>query len=396
MQKTLYKLENVIQDYAWGSHRALSEQFGIANPEHRPQAELWMGAHPSGCSRLDDGRLLSELIQAEPGAVLGDYTQARFGDLPFLFKVLAAAQPLSVQVHPRQVNASQGFQREQGQGIPLKAAERNYKDTNHKPELLYALTFFRALKGFRAIDEIVDLFRQAGIESLQPEVDALADSPGSKELRRFFARVMTLAGLEKEQALSELSRAVDGQATTVMAREAFKLVRELSESYPGDIGLFSPLLLNIFELEPGEATFQHAETPHAYIQGTGLEIMANSDNVLRAGLTAKHIDIPELIANTRFESIRPEKIRLSPSSMENKTRFAVPVDDFAFELLQVSDRPLRQYVRGPEILMCLSGEVSVSDPSGQLMLRPGESAFICYQAGSFSYHGAGLLARVFN
>ncbi|WP_434999227.1 mannose-6-phosphate isomerase, class I [Vibrio scophthalmi] len=397
MSHALYKLDNVIQNYIWGSQTAITELFGIGNPDHQPQAEIWMGAHPNGCSKIaSNGMLLSDLIAQDPVSVLGDYTVERFGDLPYLFKVLSADKPLSVQVHPSRSKAIQGYQKENSQGIELAAGNRNYKDANHKPELVYALTFYKAMNGFRPINDIVALFNQANIETLRSEIDALQDRPSAAGLRAFFSVVMNLSGEQKKQALSELHQTITGKAKTSKAREAFALIAEFSQEYADDIGLFSPLMLNVVELEPGEAMFLHAETPHAYVKGTGLEIMANSDNVLRAGLTPKHMDVAELIDNTQFVSVDPTQIKLTPYQMENKIGYPIPVDDFAFEVLKADIEEKAQYVRGAEILFCVEGQVTVRDNHESVTLKAGESVFVCSSAKVYHYQGVGTLARAFN
>ena len=397
MNKAIYKLDNVIQNYIWGSQTAINELFGIGNPNNQPQAEIWMGAHPNGCSKIaGSGLLLSELISQDPVGVLGDYTVERFGDLPFLFKVLSADKPLSVQVHPNRRKAIEGYQKENAQGIEFTAGNRNYKDANHKPELVYALTFYKAMNGFRPIGEIVTLFNQAGIDTLRVEIDALADMPSEKGLEAFFSVVMNLSGERKFSALSELHHAINGKAKTRLAREAFMLIAEFHKEYADDIGLLSPLMLNVVELEPGEAMFLHAETPHAYIKGTGLEIMANSDNVLRAGLTPKHMDVAELIDNTQFVSIDPDHIKLIPYQAENKIGYPIPVDDFGFEILKSACIQQPQYVRGAEILFCSEGEVTVQVGADSVSLKAGESVFICSNAKMYHYQGVGTLARAFN
>ncbi|WP_413112352.1 mannose-6-phosphate isomerase, class I [Thaumasiovibrio sp. DFM-14] len=398
MQSNLFKLDNVIQNYVWGSLHAMNELFGIANPNNQPQAEIWMGAHPNGCSTLaDNGMLLSELIKQDPNAVLGEYTAHRFGDLPYLFKVLSADKVLSVQVHPRKDKAQQGFSTENELGIELGAPNRNYKDDNHKPELVYALTFYKAMNGFRPISEIISLFEQVNIKTLADELTALKALPTSVGLRAFFAAVMSLSGEKKRLALAELKLSLSARPQTAKAREAFELISGFADEYADDIGLFSPLLLNVIELEPGEAMFLHAETPHAYVQGTGLEIMANSDNVLRAGLTPKHMDVEELIDNTVFESINYEDLRLAPTKMEGKRSYAIPVDDFGFEVLESLDNIRRsQFVRSAEILFCIEGEVSLVVADKVVTLKAGESAFVCHSATSYQYQGSGTLARAFN
>ncbi|EHY9870331.1 mannose-6-phosphate isomerase, class I [Vibrio vulnificus] len=397
MNNSIFKLENVIQNYVWGSQTAITELFGIDNPEQVPQAEIWMGTHPNGCSKLaHTGMLLSDFIQSDPANVLGDYTVERFGDLPFLFKVLSAEKPLSIQVHPSREKAIEGYQKENLQGLQLTDSSRNYKDDNHKPELVYALTFYKAMNGFRTIEEIVSLFDQAKVETLRLDLEKLILQPTSTGLKAFFDVVMNLSAERKQRALAELLQAVDQPAKTAKAREAFELIKEFRQDYRDDIGLFSPLLLNIVELEPGEAMFLHAETPHAYVKGTGLEIMANSDNVLRAGLTPKHMDIAELIANTNFISTDRDKLILKPFNIENKTAYPIPVEDFSFEIVNVETTERQQYVRSAEILFCIEGNCAIRHGSDVVTVAAGESVFVCNSTKVYEYFGEGRLARAFN
>ncbi|EGQ7755849.1 mannose-6-phosphate isomerase, class I [Vibrio vulnificus] len=397
MNNSIFKLENVIQNYVWGSQTAITELFGIDNPEQVPQAEIWMGTHPNGCSKLaHTGMLLSDFIQSDPANVLGDYTVERFGDLPFLFKVLSAEKPLSIQVHPSREKAIEGYQKENLQGLQLTDSSRNYKDDNHKPELVYALTFYKAMNGFRTIEEIVSLFDQAKVETLRVDLEKLILQPTSTGLKAFFDVVMNLSAERKQRALAELLQAVDQPAKTAKAREAFELIKEFRQDYRDDIGLFSPLLLNIVELEPGEAMFLHAETPHAYVKGTGLEIMANSDNVLRAGLTPKHMDIAELISNTNFISTDRDKLILKPFNIENKTAYPIPVEDFSFEIVNVETTERRQYVRSAEILFCIEGNCAIRHGSDVITIAAGESVFVCNSTKVYEYFGEGRLARAFN
>ncbi|MCK8075427.1 mannose-6-phosphate isomerase, class I [Vibrio sp. 1CM2L] len=394
---SLFKLDNVIQHYPWGSKQSISELFDIQNPNSEPQAEIWMGAHPRGCSRVaDTGQLLSEVLSQDSKGMFGEYTEARFGELPYLFKVLAAETPLSIQVHPSKKKAQLGFERENKLGISLDASNRNYKDPNHKPELVYALTFYKAMNGFRPIPQIIELFKEAEISALDIEISALAISPNSEGLKVFFTSVMTLEGERKKSALEQLYSAYERRPKTAMGREALQYSKGFEQHYVDDIGLFSPLMLNTIELAPGEAMFLHAETPHAYIEGTGLEIMANSDNVLRAGLTPKFIDVPELIDNTCFETTDIEGIKLKPIEKEDKLSFPIPVDDFGFDILSVNEEVSQQYLRSAEILFCIGGEVTVSTKEHKLMLSSGESVFISNDAGMYEYQGQGILARAYN
>ncbi|TCN88705.1 mannose-6-phosphate isomerase type 1 [Vibrio crassostreae] len=394
---SLFKLDNVIQHYPWGSKQSISELFDIQNSNAEPQAEIWMGAHPRGCSRVaDTGQLLSEVLSQDCKGMFGEYTEARFGELPYLFKVLAAETPLSIQVHPSKKKAQLGFERENKLGISLDASNRNYKDPNHKPELVYALTFYKAMNGFRPIQQIIELFKEAEISALDIEISALAINPNSEGLKVFFTSVMTLEGERKKLALEQLYSAYERRPKTAMGREALQYSKGFEQHYVDDIGLFSPLMLNTIELAPGEAMFLHAETPHAYIEGTGLEIMANSDNVLRAGLTPKFIDVPELIDNTCFETTDIEGIKLKPIEKEDKLSFPIPVDDFGFDILSVSEEISQQYLRSAEILFCIGGEVTISTKEHKLMLSSGESAFISNDAGMYEYQGQGILARAYN
>ncbi len=397
MQANLFKLDNVIQNYAWGSQTSIQQLFGIENKAGEPQAEIWMGAHPNGCSKVEEtGELLSDLIKKYPIETLGRYTHQRFGDLPYLFKVLAADKPLSVQVHPKLSDAKLGFEKENQQGIELGAFNRNYKDANHKPELVYALTFYRAMNGFRPIAEMMSIFEQANVSVLSEAVAQLKGSPTSSGLQAFFTTVMSLTGKDKTEALAQLIEGSDIKAKTKVAREAFGMVVEFSEEFSDDIGLFSPLMLNVIELEPGEAMFLHAATPHAYVQGTGLEIMANSDNVLRAGLTPKHMDIEELISHTEFHSISFDDIRLLPIKKDCKQSYPIPVDDFGFEIIEVVEESAEQYVRGAEILFCIEGEVIIESDDSVITLHAGQSVFVCNNADVYSCKGKGTLARAYN
>ncbi|EBF3765748.1 mannose-6-phosphate isomerase, partial [Salmonella enterica subsp. enterica serovar Reading] len=280
----MQKLINSVQNYAWGSKTALTELYGIANPQQQPMAELWMGAHPKSSSRITtaNGETVSlrDAIEKNKTAMLGEAVANRFGELPFLFKVLCAAQPLSIQVHPNKRNSEIGFAKENAAGIPMDAAERNYKDPNHKPELVFALTPFLAMNAFREFSDIVSLLQPvAGAHSA---IAHFLQAPNAERLSQLFASLLNMQGEEKSRALAVLKAALNSQQG-----EPWQTIRVISEYYPDDSGLFSPLLLNVVKLNPGEAMFLFAETPHAYLQGVALEVMANSDNVLRAGLTPK-------------------------------------------------------------------------------------------------------------
>ncbi|MGF1736035.1 mannose-6-phosphate isomerase, class I [Photobacterium satsumensis] len=395
----MYKLGNVIQNYAWGSKTAMTALFGISNPDDQPQAELWMGAHPNGCSRVvtnGESLLLSDLIEQSPELVLGRYTSDRFGELPYLVKVLSAAKPLSIQVHPKKSAAEEGFHRENLAGIPLDAAERNYKDPNHKPEMVYALTNYKAMNGFRVINEMVELFEQANCQSLAEGVQSLKANPTPIQLAAFFREVISLTGEKKQAAIAELMENIESKGLSTDAKAVFELIAAFAKEYPSDVGLFAPLMLNVIELEAGEAMYLDAETPHAYLEGTGIEVMASSDNVLRAGLTPKFMDVEELLKNTRFEPIPAQYLRLKGQVKGLKIGYNVPVDDFKVDVITLTETAQTEFVRSAEIIMCLQGKLTLESEGLVMNLIAGESAFIPYSSRQYSYKGTGKVIRTFN
>lgn len=386
-------MQNPIQGYDWGSHDSLTTLFGIPNPEGKPQAELWMGAHPNGCSEVTlagSAQKLSTLIDAAPAAALGDATLARFGSLPFLFKVLCAEKALSIQVHPSKAQAEAGFAKEEAAGIDIKAANRNYKDPNHKPELVFALTPYQAMNGFRAIPAILALFDRMALPALADLTAALRQSQDEAGLQHFFHQLLILCGESKDEALAGLL----AYAANHQDEETFALITSLATQYPGDVGLFSPLLLNVVTLQPGQAMFLDACTPHAYVRGTGLEIMANSDNVLRAGLTPKYIDVAELLDCTRCLPKPDDQILLAPRCDGAVQHFDVPVPDFTFSVYPTGEHQLT--TASAEILFAIDGTVHLKQGEQSLRLEKGQSAFIPAATGSYQLLAEGLVARAGN
>ena len=389
----MQKLINSVQNYAWGSKTALTDLYGIANPNNLPMAELWMGAHPKSSSKIEDAsgqaRSLRDVIDADKAALLGDKVAQRFGELPFLFKVLCADQPLSIQVHPNKQASEIGFAKENAAGIPLDAAERNYKDPNHKPELVFALTPFLAMNAFREFSEIVSLLQP--VAGAHKAIAHFLENPNADALSQLFASLLNMQGEEKSHALAVLKAALGSQQG-----EPWETIRLISEFYPDDSGLFSPLLLNVVKLNPGEAMFLFAETPHAYLQGVALEVMANSDNVLRAGLTPKYIDIPELVANVKFVAKPAAELLTQPVKNGAELDFPIPVEDFAFSLHDLSQTETTIAQESAAILFCVEGEATLHKGEQRLVLKPGESAFVAANESPVSVSGTGRLARVFN
>ena len=389
----MQKLINSVQNYAWGSKTALTDLYGIANPDNLPMAELWMGAHPKSSSKVQDAsgqtRALREVIEQDKARLLGSAVANRFGELPFLFKVLCADQPLSIQVHPNKKNSETGFAKENAAGIPLDAAERNYKDPNHKPELVFALTPFLAMNAFREFSDIVSLLQP--VAGAHPAIAHFLQAPGAERLSELFAALLNMQGEEKSRALAVLKSALGNHSG-----EPWQTIRLISEFYPDDSGLFSPLLLNVVKLNPGEAMFLFAETPHAYLQGVALEVMANSDNVLRAGLTPKYIDIPELVANVKFTPKPANELLTQPTQHGAELDFPIPVDDFAFSLHDLSTSETQLAQQSAAIVFCVEGEAVLSKASQQLVLKAGESAFIAADESPVGVSGTGRVARVVN
>lgn len=389
----MQKMTNSVQNYAWGSYDALTQLFGITNTNQKPMAELWMGAHPKSPSYVADGngglRSLRELIDEDPPKQLGADIANRFGELPFLFKVLCADQPLSIQVHPSKTAAEAGYAKENAAGIPLDAAERSFKDPNHKPELVFALTPFLAMNGFRTLDDIVSLLQP--IADAHQDIPTFLDQPDIAHLSSLFASLLAISGTQKLRALGVLKVALNNQQG-----EPWDTLRFIAGFYPQDSGLFSPLLLNLVQLELGEAMFLHAETPHAYLKGVALEVMANSDNVLRAGLTPKFIDIPQLLANLQFRPQPASALLVQPEQRGNELFFPIPVEDFAFSLHELTATPQALVQNSAAIVFCVNGEAVLEKQGQQWVLKPGRSCFIGAFESPVNASGNGRIARVYN
>ncbi|MET9517723.1 mannose-6-phosphate isomerase, class I [Streptomyces sp. NPDC002994] len=383
------RLSNTVRPYAWGSTTAIPALLGTA-PTGEPQAEMWMGAHPGAPSRIDRGgtggeQPLSAVIDAAPEAELGEAAVAKFGPrLPFLLKILAAGAPLSLQVHPNLEQAKEGYAAEERAGVPIDAPHRNYKDANHKPELICALTPFEGLCGFRAPAESADVLAALEVDSLKPYVDLLHAHPEDAALREVLTAVLAADRTEMAETVASAAAAADRLGG------AYAPYATLAHHYPGDPGVIAAMLLNYVQLQPGEALFLGAGVPHAYLSGLGVEIMANSDNVLRCGLTPKHVDVPELLRIVRFEARDPGILRPEASSSTGEELYDTPIDEFRLSrhVLAPGGAPRTLPSATPQILLCTAGKVH----AGELTLAPGESAFV--PAGeSVELSGTGTLFR---
>ncbi|MEY9871687.1 mannose-6-phosphate isomerase [Streptacidiphilus sp. MAP12-33] len=394
-----------IRPYAWGSRTAIPAMLGV-EPSGEPQAELWMGAHPGAPSGVDRGagvRSLDHVIAADPTGELGARTVARFGPaLPFLFKVLAAQEPLSIQVHPDLVQARAGFAAEEAAGVPLDARERNYKDANHKPEMLCALEEFTGVCGFRSPEATARLLERLGVPTLRPLVDVLRARPEQTALRQ----AMTWALTRDNGIVVKLVAATRGALLRLAdvsptAPEAAMLrdYAALADHHPADPGLLSALLLNHVALVPGDALFLGPGVPHAYFRGLGVELMANSDNVLRAGLTPKHIDVPELLRVVDFRASDPVVIRPQPAVEDTgEELYPVSIDEFRLSRYRLGpENVISLPTDTPQILLCTQGRALLTDASGAcLTLTSGQSCFVAADGTvvhATSLDGSGMLFR---
>ena len=377
------RLSNTVRPYAWGSTTAIPELLGTA-PTGEPQAEMWMGAHPGAPSRLTrpaeadtassgaGEQALTDVIAADPERELGAAAVRAFGPrLPFLLKLLAAGAPLSLQVHPDLAQAQHGYADEERRGIPADAPHRTYKDANHKPELICAITPFDGLCGFRRPAEAADLMAALGVDSLKPYVDLLRAHPEEGALREVLTAILTADPDEMAHTVADAAEAA-GRLGGAHAPYA-----QIAHHYPGDPGVIAAMLLNYVQLQPGEAMFLGAGVPHAYLGGLGVEIMANSDNVLRCGLTPKHVDVPELLRIVRFEATEPGILR-PEASPTGEELYETPVDEFRLSryVLPAGGAPVDLTAATPQILLCTAGAPQAAGSGGGIGLAPGESVFV--------------------
>jgi mannose-6-phosphate isomerase len=390
----LIRVEGVPRHYPWGSPTAIPALLGRA-PDGLPLAELWFGAHADAPSPVPEhAASLEQLIEADPPALLGTAVVERFGPrLPFLVKLLAAETALSIQVHPGREQAAAGFAAEEQRGIPRDAPERNYRDTNHKPELLCALSSFEALCGFRPIEQSLALVDVLQLPELAPLRSVLAGPDG---LRAAFTELLTLEDSKAVvDAVVERASRTDEVADPAAA-DALAVVRQLARDFPGDIGIVLSLLLNHVMLAPGEAIFLDAGNVHAYLRGLGVEVMANSDNVLRCALTAKHVDVAEVLAVADFTRLADP--RCPTSARGRGITYLTPVEDFRLQALDLDAHTGSAAVDspGPHLVLCVEGAAKVSTTTEQLVLAPGDAAFVAAADGvgpaGFEVSGTG---RVF-
>ncbi|TVR89168.1 MAG: mannose-6-phosphate isomerase, class I [Spirochaetaceae bacterium] len=360
-------LSPAIQRYDWGSPTDIPRLFGIPNPNGEAMAELWYGTHPDGLTQVCDitgapvEYDLRSFVQQDPERSLGPDVVERFGsELPFLLKVIAAGQPLSLQAHPSKDQAEAGFAREECLGIPQGAPHRSYRDRNHKPELVAALTPFGAMVGFRdpgALEHV--------IAPIEAEAGLLLAALASGGVERLFDDVLALSLPQLQSIINAVQRVapdesgergIGGQEQDSARALCYQTILRLALAYPNDPGVLAPLYLNVLHLDPGAALCLPAGVLHAYLYGVGVEIMANSNNVLRGGLTSKYVDREELRRVVSFEPYLPPVLSGAAS-------FAFPTsfEEFALSRLELTASPftVARSNAGPEILLCTKGTARV-------------------------------------
>ncbi|TAG30573.1 MAG: mannose-6-phosphate isomerase, class I [Sphingobacteriia bacterium] len=368
----IFKLKGVVQHYAWGGLEFIPSLLGEPNKAEQPCAEYWMGAHPSAPSLLllnQEWVSLKKLIDEHPNQIITSAVQDRFGELPYLFKVLDVSDMLSIQVHPTKAEAEKGFDAEEAAGIALNAPNRNYKDRNHKPEVMVALSEFWLLHGFKKTSILADtiemnielsvllpLFKKEGIKALYQFVMEMDQSDVNAVLMPLVKKALRLK--------------LDGSITkTDPAWWAAKLYEKTGIPENIDRGIFSIYFFNIVKVNPGEAVFQKAGVPHAYLEGQNIELMANSDNVLRAGLTPKHVDVAELMKHTLFEEVIPDIMQGKPIQRGERV-YPCPVADFGISKIDLSaDHNFAGCAYSLEILIVTAGGMVVNN---KLALKRGE------------------------
>jgi len=396
-----------VKPYPWGTRDAIADLQGRPVPAAGPEAELWMGAHPSAPSGVG-WTTLDEVIAAAPERALGVECASRFGDrLPFLLKVLSAAKALSIQVHPSRAQAQEGWAAEDARGLPPGDPGRNYVDDWPKPELLYALTPFEVAAGLRAPDDAAALLRALAVDALEPLAAGLADAAGPDVMATALASVLRWPAAERAGLLAAVVAACARLAASggPYAAACAAAVR-VAADHPGDLGVVALLLMRHEILQPGQAMFMPAGGLHSYLRGTGIELLANSDNVVRAGLTGKHVDVPELLK--LVDPAVPVPVLAPRVLPDGIAWFDTPAPEFRLHIVDLSSAfSARRAVAaapapslaapvpslalpgtGPRIVLCLDGACTLRAASAATLdLSRGDSCFIPFADGPVAATG---------
>ncbi|MEP6682337.1 MAG: mannose-6-phosphate isomerase, class I [Parafilimonas sp.] len=363
IQDKIFKLKGKVQHYAWGGKEYIPHWLGIDNKENKPFAEYWMGAHTSASSTIiinNHEKNLFELINSDPVFFIGEKTKNVFGELPYLFKILDVKDMLSIQVHPSKESAIKGFDEEEAKGILINASNRNYKDKNHKPEVMVALSEFWLLHGFLTGDKLLNVLKAT------PEFKNLEKIVSDKGYKGLYEYVMTMPQDEVDKLLSSLvEREINRKKNNQLSKHepgwwVAKLYEYEKQPKNIDRGIFSIYFFNIVKAEPGDGVFQGAGLPHAYLEGQNVELMANSDNVLRGGLTPKHVDVDELIKHIKFEGIEPNVMK-GINLTSGEKNYACRVEDFGISKIVLNaGETYQSETSSLEIIVIIEGELKAS------------------------------------
>jgi mannose-6-phosphate isomerase len=392
-------LKGIVRHYAWGGFDFIPHWLNIENNEHIPYAEYWMGAHASASSEIiteNGNKQLYDLIKKNPDELLGEKVYNHFGELPYLFKILDVHEMLSIQVHPSKTEAAKGFEAEEAAGVAINAPHRNYKDKNHKPEVMVALSEFWLLHGFLQKEKLLQALHSI------PAFEKLGQIFEQEDYKGLYKHVMEMPQYEVNNLLKPL-------VSLELERKKNNL---LNKSQPGwwvaklyanekaindiDRGIFSIYFFNIVKVNPGEAVFQAAGVPHAYLEGQNVELMANSDNVLRGGLTPKHIDVPELLKHILFEGIEPNIMRGALLANGEKN-YPCPVPDFGINVLNVnSNNKIVASSTSLEIIVVIAGEIFIEGTGKTLVVTKGQAvAILPEELYSITSSSGGLIYKAF-
>jgi len=362
-KNSVISLTGKVQHYQWGGYDYIPKLLGVNNSQHQPFAEYWLGAHDNAPAQTADGQALNELIKQHPGW-LGEKVEQQFGRLPYLLKILDVKDMLSIQVHPNKKAAVIEFANENKKGKPLNAPDRNYKDDNHKPELMMALGDFWLLHGFQHPEKLKNTI--AAI----PEFDFMLPIFEKGSYKALYEMLMTMPQIKVNEILRPvLDRVIPLYKNNLLDKNgpdfwAARAALTFNEGDKIDRGIFSIYLFNVLYLKKGEAVFQDAGILHAYLEGQNVEIMANSDNVLRGGLTPKHIDVTELMKHVIFEPVEPHIIHGKPVSEAEKV-FETPAPDFELSRIAlIANETCQLNITSLDIFLVLNGSVEVNSTAG--------------------------------
>lgn len=375
----IYRIKGVVQHYEWGGNSLLPGLLNIQNTENKPYAEYWLGAHEKASSLIISGNQeerLIDFIAENPKEILGHKVNNKYGRLPFLLKLLDVKSMLSIQVHPDKSSAEKGFEEEEKSGKPISAPDRNYKDDNHKPEIMVALSDFWLLHGFISKEKAEKLLTDEKLKPLYPVIEEYV-----QDIRHAYAKIMNMDDEESDRFLKPLlNHIIPLYKEGKLSKDdpSFWAARAALTYNSGDYtdkGIFSVYLLNLVNVKPGEAIYQGAGTLHAYLEGWNVELMANSDNVLRGGLTNKHIDVPELMKHVVFEEVHPQVI---PAPLNEKGEFiySSPAEDFQVSVIKSSATFTTDSV---DILFVYKGNALIKTKNISESLFAGEA--VCIPAG---------------